>query len=270
MEIKKFNYRYALSESMKKFRGIWAASLIFGAVAGCVPKTEEYEPGPAPPPKVSVYNGGGNLAAATEVARRCGLPADNVKARLDSTGRIIYDVKITSVRAARENSAYAEEVLRRIGFGVMVLRDEGSDIDVIVGRDAPNALGWREPALPEGVLVDVSERTVRYYENGEVRYVWPCAVGAPESPTPTGEFKVTVVLEKPTWYWRGRAIPPGPENGLGDWFIGINKKGYGIHGTNEPDSIGKPVSHGCVRMYNDDAAKLAQLVKIGTPVLIVD
>jgi L,D-transpeptidase ErfK/SrfK len=111
---------------------------------------------------------------------------------------------------------------------------------------------------------------VYFFQDGELANIWPCATGKAETPTPTGRFEVTVTLEKPTWYWQGKAIPPGPDNGLGDWFIGINKKGYGLHGTNEPPSIGTAASHGCIRMYNDDAGDLVKLVSPGTPVVIVE
>lgn len=88
--------------------------------------------------------------------------------------------------------------------------------------------------------------------------------------TPTGEFKITDRIAQPTW-WRpdGRTIPYGdPENLLGTHWLALDVKGYGLHGTWEPETIGRQASLGCVRLLNDDIAELFTLVTIGTPVVI--
>jgi lipoprotein-anchoring transpeptidase ErfK/SrfK len=63
-------------------------------------------------------------------------------------------------------------------------------------------------------------------------------------------------------------IPPGPNNPVGDMWIGLDLKGYGIHGTPWPEDIGKTESHGCFRLANWDAVRLAKMLSIGTPVFI--
>ncbi len=88
--------------------------------------------------------------------------------------------------------------------------------------------------------------------------------------TPTGEFKITDRVAQPTW-WRpdGKRVPYGdPENLLGTHWLSLNVRGYGIHGTWEPDSVGKQSSAGCVRMVNSDIEELYTLVPIGTTVTI--
>lgn len=88
--------------------------------------------------------------------------------------------------------------------------------------------------------------------------------------TPTGEFKITDRIAQPIW-WRpdGRTIPYGdPENLLGTHWLALDVKGYGLHGTWEPETIGRQASLGCVRLLNDDIAELFTLVTIGTPVVI--
>ncbi len=88
--------------------------------------------------------------------------------------------------------------------------------------------------------------------------------------TPTGEFKITDRVAQPTW-WRpdGKRVPYGdPENLLGTHWLSLNIRGYGIHGTWEPDSVGKQSSAGCVRMVNDNIEELYTLVPIGTTVII--
>jgi lipoprotein-anchoring transpeptidase ErfK/SrfK len=94
-----------------------------------------------------------------------------------------------------------------------------------------------------------------------------------ENRTPQGEFVIRVKQEKPTWYRNGRAIPFGdPENVLGTRWMGFENHpgamGYGIHGTDRPDSIGGDESMGCVRMRNEEVEELFELVPRGTVVSI--
>jgi TolA-binding protein/LysM repeat protein len=114
-----------------------------------------------------------------------------------------------------------------------------------------------------------------YLKSGErIVKLYNVCTGKEETPTPTGEFKVTEKLPDPVWYSTSpsgvkEAIPPGdPRNELGTRWIGF-KPAYGIHGTIEPDSIGTSVSHGCVRMLNGDVEELYDLVGVGTPVEII-
>ena len=88
--------------------------------------------------------------------------------------------------------------------------------------------------------------------------------------TPTGDFQITDRIAQPTW-WRpdGKAIPYGdPENVLGTHWLALNVRGYGLHGTWEPETIGQAESAGCVRMLNTDIEELFALLPIGTPVSI--
>ena len=90
--------------------------------------------------------------------------------------------------------------------------------------------------------------------------------------TPVGTFKITDKIAQPTW-WRGdgKAIPYGaPENLLGTHWLAIDVPGYGIHGTWEPETIGKQSSAGCIRLVNEDVAELFALVPVGTAVIIED
>jgi lipoprotein-anchoring transpeptidase ErfK/SrfK len=90
------------------------------------------------------------------------------------------------------------------------------------------------------------------------------------SKTPVGEFQIVDRLAQPTWWHPdGRTIPFGdPENLLGTHWLALDIKGYGIHGTWEPDTVGKQSSLGCVRLANPDVEELFTLVTIGTPVII--
>ena len=89
--------------------------------------------------------------------------------------------------------------------------------------------------------------------------------------TPVGVFKVTDKLINPTWYKSGAVVPHGsPANVLGTRWIGLTQKGYGIHGTTEPDKLGQQVTAGCVRMRNEEVEELFGFVVPGTEVTIVD
>jgi len=87
--------------------------------------------------------------------------------------------------------------------------------------------------------------------------------------TPDGKFKIVNKLEDPTWYYEKQVIAPGdPKNGLGTRWLGFDLKGYGIHGTIEPEKIGQPASLGCVRLRNEDVEEIFDLVPVGTSVVI--
>ena len=101
-----------------------------------------------------------------------------------------------------------------------------------------------------------------------MKKVYSVAVGKQTTPSPTGKFKVVNRLENPTYYHKGVVVGPGAANPLGNRWIGLDQKGYGIHGTNAPETIGRSVSHGCVRLRNEDIEKLYDMVPVGTPVYI--
>jgi lipoprotein-anchoring transpeptidase ErfK/SrfK len=118
------------------------------------------------------------------------------------------------------------------------------------------------------VVVSVPDRKLVVMENGAVLRVFPVAVGADVSPSPTGAFEIVSRLTDPTYYHSGVVIPAGADNPLGPRWVGFNKKGYGIHGTNAPGSIGKAASHGCIRMRNRDIVQFFALVSVGDTVEI--
>src|SRR5881409_724568 len=113
------------------------------------------------------------------------------------------------------------------------------------------------------VLVSIPDRKLAVLEGGKVIRTFPVAVGASVSPSPSGEFKVVNRIAKPTYYHPGVVIPAGVGNPIGTRWLGLNRKGFGIHGTNEPGSIGKAASHGCIRMAKADLEELFTLVQSG-------
>lgn len=177
-----------------------------------------------------------------------------------------------------------------IGVKVVDFRDDlykdELDIGIIIGKDFDKdenyvlldddyeipdeawvVTGFPPESMEDGLYVSKKYHTVTLFKDGEIFRQYPCATGVDYS-TPEGEFSVTVKLVDPVWHWEGKAIQPGPDNGLGTRFLGISKRSYGIHGTNEPHSIGRDASHGCVRMYNRDVEELYEYVEVGDVVKI--
>lgn len=129
-----------------------------------------------------------------------------------------------------------------------------------------------QPGAPSArkIVVSIPDRMVALVENGRVVRTYPAAVGAPATPTPPGACEVTHRIPHPTWYTRAKVVPPGKANPLGTRWIGLSLKGYGIHGTNNPNSIGRRASHGCVRLRNADVEDLFERVSLGDTVELHD
>ena len=118
------------------------------------------------------------------------------------------------------------------------------------------------------VLVSLVDRKLAVIDNGVVITTFEVAVGAKVSPSPTGEFKIVSRVSNPTYYHRGTVIPTGKDNPVGTRWIGLDLKGYGIHGTNAPRSIGRAASHGCIRLRNLEMERLFTMLRIGDVVQI--
>lgn len=117
-------------------------------------------------------------------------------------------------------------------------------------------------------IVSLVDRKLAVMEDGEVIAVFQVAVGATASPSPTGEFRILNRVSNPTYYHPGTVIPSGKDNPVGTRWIGLSQKGYGIHGTNAPRSIGHAASHGCIRLRNRDVERLFTLLRVGDTVEI--
>src|SRR5215469_10530246 len=118
------------------------------------------------------------------------------------------------------------------------------------------------------VVVSIPDRKLAVIEGGKVIRTFKVSVGAAVTPSPTGKFEIVNRLANPTYYHAGVVIPAGKNNPLGPRWVGLNKQGYGIHGTIAPASIGKAASHGCIRMRNRDVVEFATLVSVGDTVEI--
>lgn len=136
--------------------------------------------------------------------------------------------------------------------------------------------------LTDGITVNLAELRLYHLcrENGRLRVrIYPVGIGISGWETPEGAFTISNRIESPTWIVPPaigkerpelpRTVAPGPENPLGDFWLGLSLPGYGIHGTSEPFGVGRRVSHGCLRLYPEDIRDLFARVEIGTPVRIL-
>ena len=140
---------------------------------------------------------------------------------------------------------------------------------VLLGLAMPTVAQVQAPVrLPRTVLVSIPDRKLAVMEGGEVIASFPVAVGAEESPSPTGEFQIVNRVSNPTYYRPGTVIPSGKDNPVGTRWIGLSQKGYGIHGTNAPRSVGHAASHGCIRLRNRDVERLFNMLRVGDTVEI--
>ncbi|MGA2808168.1 MAG: L,D-transpeptidase [Terracidiphilus sp.] len=127
-----------------------------------------------------------------------------------------------------------------------------------------------QPSAPQRVIVvSLEDRKLALVENGQVKKIYPVAVGKPSTPSPQGSFTIERRVANPTYHHDGRTVPPGPRNPVGTRWMGLSIHGYGIHGTNEPASIGKAASHGCIRMAKPDLEEFFELVAVGDRVELV-
>jgi len=169
-----------------------------------------------------------------------------------------------------------EDLLRALNPGETFT---GAGVQVIVAN----------PARPEitaqvaRIEVDAGDKAVMAYDSaGNLLAFYPATIGSSEYPSPSGTMKVNGVSRRPDYVYdpkkldyareevtRKLVVPPGPNNPVGLVWIDLSKPTYGIHGTPDPDVIGKTQSHGCVRLTNWDAWALAAAVKPGVKVNFV-
>ena len=109
---------------------------------------------------------------------------------------------------------------------------------------------------PVEIVININAKRLTVYKNGRVFRQYAVAVGKEATPTPTGVYSVV----------NKQVDPGGP---YGTRWLGLSRRGYGIHGTNDPSSIGKNASNGCVRMFNEDVEALFSIVPVGTTVRIL-
>ncbi len=154
--------------------------------------------------------------------------------------------------------------------------------DVEDQAEGPGSSPGETPGAPRQVAVKIDTKTnmLGVFDGEKLIAAYPITVGSAQTASPIGEWKVRGIAKLPTFRYdkemlqhgersgNFHLLPPGPRNPVGVMWIALNKKGIGIHGTNEPGSIGHAASHGCIRLANWDIVRLATKIKHGDNVSI--
>lgn len=130
----------------------------------------------------------------------------------------------------------------------------------------------------EGVVINIPEmRLYRFFSRVRMVKTYPVGIGDEGWHTPVGTYKIVDRQVDPAWSvpkslrekYGTSLMPPGPENPLGKHWLGLSRKGYGIHGTNFPWAVGRLVTHGCIRLYPEHMELFFQETPVGTPVELI-
>lgn len=181
-----------------------------------------------------------------------------------------------------DNSSPTRTVAATNSFGsklaLLVTNQQGGWLEVLVPGRPTGTKAWLDSAqnadvelrsVSTHIQIDLGARTLTLFDNGQAVLSTPVAIGSAEYPTPTGMFSVTDKLQD-----------PNPDGAYGPYALGLSGRSevltdfaggdgqIGIHGTNDPSSIGQAVSHGCIRVPNEVITQLNELLPLGTPVVV--
>lgn len=161
-------------------------------------------------------------------------------------------ILIHTVKAGEILAQIAQDY--RISLSTIINANPGINPNMIYPGQAIVIPGIPDPStIPYKIDVALNNRQLTLFKNGVLQKQYPIAVGRILHTTPIGNF---VIINK----------APNPGGPFGTMWMSLSREHYGIHGTNDPSSIGKAVSRGCIRMYNQDVEELASIVPIGTAV----
>lgn len=182
------------------------------------------------------------------------------------------------------------DVARHFDIGLQAIQDANPGIDPWApeaGSEILLPLAFLLPDAPrKGIVVNLAAMRLFHFSGSEPQTVvtYPVGIGRAGWNTPTGRTRIVEKIAHPRWVVpesirreharKGdplpKIVPPGPENPLGDYALRLGWRSYLIHGTNKPYGVGLRISHGCIRLYPEDIARLFSRVGEGTPVTIVD
>lgn len=198
----------------------------------------------------------------------------------------------------------ADDVIGTLPFGILFTRAEDTLADIALERDLgytelavanPDADPWLPgdgtllllptahvlPRAPRrGIVINIADQRLYLFPRNAEPLTFPLGIGTDDVVIRRGETQVRAKRVNPTWVPPASvraempelpaAVPPGPDNPLGPLALDLGWPGIVVHGTNRPYGIGRRVSHGCFRLYNEDIRTLFDLVAVGTPVTVVD
>lgn len=173
------------------------------------------------------------------------------------------------------------DVAKQYGLGFNEIADLYPEIDPWIppiGKKLIIPSQWILPKVDQtGIVINVAELRLYYFITGSLVKTFPVGIGDIDWITPTGKYKIGIKQVNPVWHvpaslqekYGVKTMPPGPDNPLGEYWMGLGDSHYGIHGTPMPWSIGRPATHGCIRLYDEDIKMLFRTVPSGTNVKII-
>jgi lipoprotein-anchoring transpeptidase ErfK/SrfK len=218
---------------------------------------------PIPDHRVQAYEGLSQLYKTLRLTKK----ANKVQKRLEDEKKFIEKL------VPKEDSYYKEYIVKKGDTYAKIAAAAEVSLEWMLraNENKPLVEGktTRLPAFKYSLVVDKTLRQMEWRRGDEVLKIYPVSIGKKETQTPDGKFKVISKVKNPIWYRLNLQIPPdSPENLLGTRWIGLDKKGYGIHGTRHPNTIRQAASHGCIRLYNHDVEELFEWLPLGTEVTI--
>jgi lipoprotein-anchoring transpeptidase ErfK/SrfK len=222
------------------------------------------------------------VAPNTTLSLRGGYDANLVRAFLDKLSKRFDRTAVSSRLLLRANRPFVTQPVigRRIDRSKAFLAITDELVHATRSTIVLKAKLSPPPITPKTIgpviLIKRGSNKLTLYNGMKVVRVFGVATGQNVYPTPLGRFSIVVKWKNPWWYppaspWaKGlKPVPPGPNNPLGTRWMGLSAPGVGIHGTDEPASIGYSLSHGCIRMLVPQAEWLFNHVDVGTPVFII-
>lgn len=241
------------------------------------------------------YGAGSFVTIPEEVADQAALPAMGYET-LDEKLAERFHTTVETLWALNRLSPPTQPAEKGVSTAPISLIQAGQQIRVpnvgndVVDPQTDNDRGWRDTLMALGVaseqpkasriVVSKSKETLKVYDAADkLIAVFTATMGSRHDPLPLGEWKIKGVARNPPFHYNPelfwdvsdseekQLLPPGPNGPVGVAWIDLSKEHYGIHGTPEPQTIGRAESHGCVRLTNWDVARLAQMVSSRTQTL---
>jgi len=180
-----------------------------------------------------------------------------------------------------ERSFSSQDLIRRMNPQI-----EWSDVGEGTSLLVPYVWLPKLEGKPEKIVISLQKRSLSLMgKKGEVLFYCPCSIAGQSDKAPRGQWTVISIKKNPAYRFSPQnfpnsieaqalgkelILPPGPNNPVGKVWIGLSKKGYGIHGSPEPEKIGITGSIGCIRLSNWDAETLVSYIEVGIPVHVED
>ncbi len=215
----------------------------------------------------------------TDEAEKAKLPALNYRNALEALAERFHTTNATLIALNGGDTRLAPGVEVVFPNALPASRDYKAGDDAWRGRLNALNVSAEQPQAAR-IVVDKSDRVLRVYDaNDKLVAQFPATMGSKTDPLPLGRWTIKGIAYNPDWQYNPAIlkrvdksdekmrIPPGPNNPVGVVWIDLSKPHYGIHGTPDPEKIGRAESNGCIRLTNWDAARLSLMVKAGVPAI---